>query len=143
MRWNGPTAIVIDVSPSGVTFNDPAGLSVVLAPIVYVAPDARRSRILAVGQLPASGGQTQRVEVFGPGRPPAGVSKLDCLTALFRHGMKEIMDRALFRVKPDVLVRGADSISPALAGYERDLFEVALQGAGAKRVRWSDDSTDE
>jgi hypothetical protein len=100
MRWNPPTAIVINVSPSRVTFNDPAGLPVVLAPIVYVTPGARRSRIVAVEEPPTGGAPTERVEVFGPGRPPVGVSKLDCFTALFRHGMKEIMDRSLFRGSP-------------------------------------------
>ena len=138
MRWNPAEAIIIEVGPSQVTFFDPDGVPVVLPPVMYVAPDPDRIKVLGVG-TPPSGQSALRIEVFGPNRPPPGFSKLDCLAAFLNHGLKTIVDRSLFRVKPDVEVRGSDSLSGVFGGYERDVFTSALERAGAKRVRWPED----
>jgi hypothetical protein len=82
-----------------------------------------------------------RVEVFAQDQPPAGISKLDCLAALFTHGLKAIVERSLFRMKPDVVVRGAARLSQAWGGYERDLLTLALARAGAKRVLWTENES--
>ena len=140
MRWSPAEAITIEVGPAQVTFFDPDGAPVVLPPVIYVAPDPERIKILGVGTPP--GGQSAlRIEILGPDRPPPGFSKLDCLTAFLTHGLKTIIDRSLFRVKPDVVVRGTDSLSAGFGGYERDVFSAALERAGAKRVRWPEDGT--
>jgi hypothetical protein len=138
MRWNPAEAIIIEVGPSRVTFLDPGGAPVVLPPVIYVAPDADRVKILGVG-TPPSGHSALQIEVLGPDRPPRGISKLDCLVAFFTHGLKTIFDRSLFRMRPDVVVRGADSLSGVFGGYERDLLASALERAGARRVRWPED----
>ena len=108
-----------------------------VAPIVYVAPDARRNRILAVGTAPPE--SALRVEVFRPGPPPSGVSKFDCLAAVFHHGLKAIIYRSFLRTRPEVLVRGAEILAPTFGGYERDLVARALEQGGARRVRWPEE----
>lgn len=138
MRWNPAEAIVIEVGPTQVTFFDPGGAPVVLSPVVYVSPDGDRTKILGVGTLPA-GQSGVEIRVFGSDRAPRTISKFDCLAAFFSHGLKTIVDRSLFRVKPEVAVRGAETLSGVFGGYERDLFTAALERAGAKRIRWPED----
>jgi len=135
MRWNPAESIIIEIGPSQVSFFDPEGPPVVLAPVIYVSPDANRLKILGVG-APPSDQSALKVELLGPARPANGVSKFDCLAAFFTHGLKTILDRSLFRLRPEVVVRGADSLTQVFAGYERDLLTSALERAGAKRVRW-------
>ncbi len=138
MRWNPPEAIAIEIGPSQVTFIDPDGPPFSLSPVVYLAPDTERLKVLSVG-APPNDETGVRIEVFGQDRPPPGISKHDCLAAFLTHGLKAIVDRSLFRVKPDVVVRGAERLTQIFGGYERDLLTSALERAGAKRVRWPDE----
>jgi hypothetical protein len=137
MRWFGNSAIVLDITPERVTFTEMDGEPVSLAPFIHVAPNGGRTRILAAGVSTSSSGI--RVALFSSEAAPAGISKLECLTALFKAGLKAIVDRSLLRVKPEVLVRGAESVSRVLGGYERDLITAALGQAGARRVRWPEE----
>ena len=131
--------IVIEITPSKVTFRASEGEPVSLAPLVYVSPDSRRNRVIAVGTAPRDGMPALPVAVFGSASPPSGVSKFDCLAALFTEGLKAIVNRSAVRLRPDVLVRGAETLSAGLGGYERDLLARALEQAGARRVRWPED----
>jgi hypothetical protein len=139
MKWMSSSAIVVDITPDRVTFTDTDGAPVSLGPVVYVVPDGRRNPIVAVASPPPTGTAAIRVEVFSPESPPSGISKLECLAALFTQGLKTIVDRSLFRVRPEVLVRGSETVTRTFGGYERDLVAKALEQAGARRVRWPEE----
>ena len=137
MKWFGGSAIVLDITPERVTFTDMDGEPVSLAPFIHVAPNDDRTRILAAGVPTSPSGI--RVAVFSSEPVPPGVSKLACLSALFTAGLKAIVDRSLLRAKPEVLVRGAETLSSTFGGYERDLITAALGQAGARRVCWPEE----
>jgi len=132
------STITVDISQSQITFTDPNGQSVSFEPVVYVVPGAPALKVVAVGSPPPPGTHAWRVEVFSDQKPLAGVSKLACMIALMAHGLRPIHDRPLLQMKPEVLVRGADSLLH-FGGYERDLIAHSLQEAGARRVRWPED----
>ena len=111
----------------------------VLVPVVYVTPPGTLVKILAVGAPPPTGTPAVAIHVFDDDAPPTGVSKFDCLAALMTRALKTILERSLFRVRPDVLVRGAESVAAALGPYHRDLLAKALEHGGAKRVRWPEE----
>jgi hypothetical protein len=98
---------------------------------------------MAVGELTAAeiAGHSPmlRVELFGSDPPPLGLSKLACLGAFFRFALKLVVDRHLFRVRPEVRVWGSETVSQVLGGYERDLLGHALKYAGAKRLIWPEE----
>jgi hypothetical protein len=125
--------IVVDLSLTRVTFSQADDLPVSFVPTIHVSADGK---ILAVGGEPTSGMVAHRIEVFSEDPPPLGVSKLDCLTALFRHGLKTLFDRSLFRLRPQVMVHGVGVVGHMFGGYERDLIALALMRAGAKAVVW-------
>ncbi len=58
-------------------------------------------------------------------------------------GLKTVIDCHVFPARPQVLVRGTETIPRAFAGYERDLLSHALERAGAKRIRSPDESRSE
>jgi hypothetical protein len=139
MRWNPASAIVVNVAPTQVTFLDPGGAPVVLATVVYVTPPGPKLKVLAVGAPPPTGTPAVAIHVFDEEAPPPGVSKFDCLAALMTSALKTILERSLFRVRPEVLVRGAESVATTLGPYHRDLLAKALELGGAKRVRWPEE----
>lgn len=141
MRWNPASAIVVEVAPTQVTFHDPDGPPVVLAPVVYVTPPGVRAKVLAVGSRPAPGTPSVAVDVFSDDAPPPGVSKFDCLVALMTQGLKTILHRSFFRLRPGVLVRGAETIASTVGPYHRDLLAKALEQGGANGVRWPEEFT--
>jgi hypothetical protein len=143
MKWGPAEEIAVDISLERVTFQDADTAPLEWLPVVYVSAGGQRVKVVSVGQPPADGTPALRVELFAPDPAPAGISKLDCLAAFFTAGLKSLVDRHLFRIKPDVRVHGADRISARFGGYERDLFANALQRAGAKRVRWPEDAPGE
>ncbi len=143
MRWDPASVIVVDVAPTQVTFLDPGGAPVVLAPVVYLTPPGSRIKVLAVGTPPAAGVPAVAVHVFSDDGPPTGVSKFDCLAALMTQALKTILGRSLFRTRPEVLVRGAETVAQILGPYHRDLLAAALRQGGAKRVRWPEEFTGE
>ena len=139
MKWLPATDITIDIAVDRVTFMDTDTEPLVWPPRVYLAVDSSRFKVLSVGTPPPLGTPAQAVELFESEGPPRGFSKLDCLAAFFMKGLKVVIDRHLFRVRPQVLVRGAETVSRSLGGYERDLLTHALRQAGAKEVQWPDD----
>ncbi len=122
------------------TFRDTDTAPLVWPPVVYLATDAPRFKVLSAGEPPQLHAASRRVELFAQDAPPRGVSKPHCLTAFFMAGLKTVIDRHVFRVRPQVFVRGAETISRSFAGYERDLLTNALERAGAKRIRWPDEA---
>src|SRR6266545_6399555 len=126
MRWNPAAAIVVDVTPTQVTFLDPGGAPVVFAPVVYVTPPGPRLKVVAVGAPPPAGTPAVAVYVFSVDGPPTGVSKFDCLAALMTQALKTILKRSLFRARPEVLVRGAETVAATLGPYHRDLLAASL-----------------
>jgi hypothetical protein len=140
MKLSSASAIVVDLTPTLVTFSDMDGDPVALAPVIYVDPSTPRLKILAVGEPAPSGAGAVRIPVLSADAPPRGISKLDCLAAFFTNGLKQIADRSLFRLKPEVLVRRAEWLAGAFGGFERDVINHALERAGARIVRWPDES---
>ena len=138
MRWNPANPITVDITPSRVTFIDPDGPPVDLLPVLYLTPDSRRMKVASVGAPPTDGPGVP-VELFSADTPPPGISKLECLAAFFTHGLKVIVDRCMFRVKPTVHVRGHKTVSNLFGGFERDLLRLALERAGGKQVLWPED----
>lgn len=129
--------IAVDVAPTRITFTDTDGYSVSLDSVVYMAPGDGPLEII-VADTPPAHRDAWKVAVFSSDRPPAGVSKLECLTALMKHGLTAILNRSLWRRTPIVEVRGAGSLT-GFGGYERDLLARALTDAGARQVRWPED----
>jgi hypothetical protein len=139
MKWTTGSAVVLNIAPDRLTFTDMDGEPVSLPPFVHVVSDGSRTRVLAVRDGDVAPTGATRVAVLSPDPAPRGMSKFDCLAALFTQGLKAILDRSLFRRKPEVLVRGAETLSATFGGYERDLITAALAQAGARRVRWPEE----
>ena len=139
MKWTSGSAVVLDIAPDRLTFTDMDGEPVSVPPFVHVVSGGSRTRLLPVKDGDVAPTGAARVAVLSPDPAPRGISKFDCLAALFAQGLKAILDRSLFRRKPEVLVRGAETLSATLGGYERDLITAALAKAGARRVRWPEE----
>ena len=140
MKWGPAEEIIVELTLERVTFRDADTVPLELLPVVYLAQDSRRTKLLSVGQPPSDGTPSVRVELFAPGPPPTGISKYDCLQRFFAWALKVIVDRHLFRIRPDVRIWGAERLAGLFGGCERDLLANALQGAGAKRVKWPEDA---
>ncbi|MGH8245063.1 MAG: hypothetical protein ACREUU_01375, partial [Gammaproteobacteria bacterium] len=104
MKWGPAEEITVDITLERVTFRDADTPPVEWPPIIYIAGGQRRLKVLSTGQPPVAGTPALRVDLFASDPPPLGVSKLDCLTAFFTAGIKCLVDRHLFRIRPDVRV---------------------------------------
>lgn len=136
MKWGTAAEIIVEIGLERVTCRDGDNPPLELQPVIYLSVDSRAPKLLSVGQPPADGTPAIRVELFSPEPPPPGISKLDCLARFFTWVLKSLLDRHLFRLRPDVSVLGAERLAGRFGGYERDLLANALERAGAKQVKW-------
>jgi hypothetical protein len=139
LKWGPAEEIMVEITLERVIFRDADTPPLEVVPVIYLAPDTSRVKVLSVGNPPADGTPALRVELFATDSPPAGVSKYDCLERFFIWGLKTVVDRHLFRIRPNVRVLGAERLAARFGGYERDLLTNALQHAGAKKVKWPED----
>lgn len=126
------THITIDAAPDRFAFAT-GKKQFSLEPFVYLDPE--RLKLVAVGELPESGGNAIRVELFRPQGPAAaGYSKAVMLTFFFAVGIGKCVTAWYPVLKPLVTLTGADRFDALLCGYQRDLFLQAALDAGAARV---------
>ena len=104
-------------------------------PVIYFEATAENPKILGIGDDRVPVAPNVRLDLFKPGgHLPAAISKPIALDRFFRYLMKLVIDRYIFRVKPDIEVVGAESLEPILAGYQEQVLEKALEGAGARSL---------
>jgi hypothetical protein len=132
LALKGP--IVLTISKDRVELRADEALFV-YRPVIYFEATPENPRVLGIGDDRVPAPPSVRVDLFKPGgRLPLGVSKPIALDRFFRYLMKLVVDRYLFRVKPDIEVVGAESLEPILAGYQEQILEKALEGAGARNL---------
>lgn len=140
MKLASARRIVIELTPTLVTFTDLDGDRFTLYPVVYVEPGSGRGKILAVGEPGPADRASIRIEAFGPEQSlPAGLSRLDALVAFFRTGLGHIVRRSLLPLKPEVAIRQSGWPAHSLASIDRETITAALHRAGARAVRWTDE----
>ena len=132
LSLSGP--IIFSITPSRLDVR--AGtVTFALEPVMYFAATAPKPKVLAVGNGRVPMEAYVRVDLFRPKSSlPPNTSKMEALDRFFRYVMKQIIDRHVFRTKPDIRVVGAESLEDVLGGYQVEVLSQALEGAGARRV---------
>jgi hypothetical protein len=92
---------------------------------------AKRVTGIGIGPIP----RATRIPLFEP-TPVDGIpkDKLALLERFFILALGETVKEQFLRLKPNVIVEGADSLAPALAGYQRGVLRAALLAGGAMTV---------
>jgi hypothetical protein len=140
MKIAAARRVVIALTPTLVTFSDMDGDRVGLVPVIYVDPAAARIKVLGVGEPAPAGRNATRLDVFGPEPASAArLSRFEVLVVFFRGGLSRIVRRSLLPLRPAISVRYEGWPPDALGSIDRDVIAAALQRAGARTVRWSDE----
>jgi hypothetical protein len=58
------------------------------------------------------------------------------LELLLRYCLAQIITKSVFKTKPVVRFGPLTSFDPLLTGFQREIFEQAALGAGARKVRF-------
>jgi hypothetical protein len=134
-RWLPDSEIVIQASPSEFVFRDSVD-ELRLPTVLWLSLDG--TRLEAVDERVPSSPSTKRVELFKPASSDPDIPRIDLLMMLLRHGLKRFMNETVFKVRPTVRFASLRCFDSLLSGFQRDLFEHAALGAGARLVRFDD-----
>jgi hypothetical protein len=118
-----------------------------VAPVIHLSAPTGRSagglggrRLLEIGDDGPNAQRTAlRVDLFDldAGVPP-GLDRAACLEPFFRHALKRIIEKNVFRIRPTVTVSGIAAITPIFGPKTRTLLEDALRTGGAAAVIFED-----
>ena len=132
MALKGP--LTITIAPDRVEVRADESLFA-FKPVAFFDMTSERPRLLAIGEDRIPIEPSIRVDLFKPGGTlPPGLTKPIALERFFRYLMKLVIDKYLFRVKPEIYIFGAESLEAILAGYQEDVLEKALKDAGGQSL---------
>jgi len=104
------------------------------SPVLYLSPSGTRPRVLAAGDAVVPASKHVRVELLNPASlPPPPWTREYTLTAFFRYGLGEVLERGLF-CYPIVHLKSLVSVAGVFAGSEEQIFTKACRKAGAWEV---------
>ena len=135
-RWLPDSEILILASPAEFIFRDRIE-EFRLPTVLWLSRDGRLD---AVDHRVPISSAIRRVEVFAPKATDPDTSRCEMLWILLRHGLQRFVNESFFKVRPDVRFGSLRSFDSLLTGFQRDLFEQAALRAGARNVRFTEET---
>ena len=134
----GTPTIRIEVSPEALQFAS-AGQTMRIpahAPAIRsVLPKAfQRMALLPAGLVPLFPSDT----ASAPVAPGDAAHRYDLLLAAFRGGITAMMEPRRIKLRPQVVIAGADHLDAYLHGFQYELLRRAAFDAGARTVAFED-----